>query len=243
MSSDKIRAIELLSRVSYGRVATSMRAMPFVAPARHVVADGRVLLRMHRGLGYHRACNGSVVAYGADNCDSGADHLWSVQFTGTAEVVEPTPEERAAFGPEPVRVDGEPFTPVFLRIEPQFVTVHELDYGGRAEAGTQGGAPAEGPAEGSAGSAFESPSGPSPGAAAGASGARPSEAGSGTGVGAGPQDAPEAEPAAVPGTCPEAEPEAAPDTCPGARPPAGSEHRREARPGHPSVERRLHHAA
>ncbi|WP_078908764.1 pyridoxamine 5'-phosphate oxidase family protein [Streptomyces vietnamensis] len=132
-SADEVRAIELLGRVAYGRVATSMRAMPFVAPARHVVAGGRVLLRMHRGLGYHRACNGSVVAYGADNCDSGAERIWSVQFTGTAEIVEPTEEERAAFGPEPVRVDGEPFTPVFLRIEPQFVTVHELDYGERPE--------------------------------------------------------------------------------------------------------------
>ncbi|WP_369145249.1 pyridoxamine 5'-phosphate oxidase family protein [Streptomyces sp. R44] len=133
MSTDEIRAIELLSRVSYGRVATSMRAMPFVAPARHIVAEGRVLLRMHRGLGYHRACNGSVVAYGADNCDSGAERIWSVQFTGTAEIVEPTEEELAAFGPEPVRVDGEPFTPVFMRIEPQFVTVHELDYSGQPE--------------------------------------------------------------------------------------------------------------
>ncbi|MFE5590196.1 pyridoxamine 5'-phosphate oxidase family protein [Streptomyces sp. NPDC056549] len=139
MSTDEIRAIELLSRVSYGRVATSMRAMPFVAPARHIVADGRVLLRMHRGLGYHRACNGSVVAYGADNFGSDAERIWSVQFTGTAEIVEPTAQERAAFGPEPVQVDGEPFTPVFMRIEPQFVTVHELDYSGRPETAADGG--------------------------------------------------------------------------------------------------------
>ncbi|MFF9849329.1 pyridoxamine 5'-phosphate oxidase family protein [Streptomyces litmocidini] len=166
MSTDEIRAIELLSRVSYGRVATSMRAMPFVAPARHVVADGRVLLRMHRGLGYHRACNGSVVAYGADNCDSGADHLWAVQFTGTAEIVEPTPQERAAFGPEPVRVDGEPFTPVFLRIEPQFVTVHELDYSGHAGAGPQDDSeatPAAGPGAGpETGPAARPPAGSEP---------------------------------------------------------------------------------
>lgn len=128
MSTDEIRAIELLGRVSYGRVATSMRAMPFVAPARHIVADGRVLLRMHRGLGYHRACNGSVVAYGADNFSSGSAHLWSVQFTGTAEIVEPTEEELAAFGPDPELVDGEAFAPVYMRIEPQFVTVHALDY-------------------------------------------------------------------------------------------------------------------
>ncbi|MFF9842625.1 pyridoxamine 5'-phosphate oxidase family protein [Streptomyces sp. NPDC013740] len=128
MSTDEIRAIELLGRVSYGRVATSMRAMPFVAPARHIVADGDVLIRLHRGLGYHRACNGSVVAYGADNLDSGAATMWSVQFTGTAEIVEPTPEQLAAFGPAPRSVDGEPFDPVFMRIEPQFVTVHTLDY-------------------------------------------------------------------------------------------------------------------
>ncbi|MGA5193649.1 pyridoxamine 5'-phosphate oxidase family protein [Streptomyces exfoliatus] len=128
MSTDEIRALELLHRVSYGRVATSMRAMPFVAPARHIVVDGRVLLRMHQGLGYHRACSGSVVAYGADNFNSGSEHLWSVQFTGTAEIVEPTEEELAAFGPEPDVADGEPFAPVYMRIEPQFVTLHALDY-------------------------------------------------------------------------------------------------------------------
>ncbi|MFC8171093.1 pyridoxamine 5'-phosphate oxidase family protein [Streptomyces sp. NPDC057235] len=132
MSTDEIRAIELLNRVSCGRVATSMRALPFVAPARHVVVDGRVLLRMHEGLGYHRACNGGVVAYGADNFGTGAEHVWSVQLCGTARVVEPTGEECAAFGPEPELVDGEPFVPVYLRIEPQFVTVHALDYASEA---------------------------------------------------------------------------------------------------------------
>ncbi|MEU9099109.1 pyridoxamine 5'-phosphate oxidase family protein [Streptomyces sp. NPDC048361] len=125
---EEARAIELLGRVPYGRVATSMRALPFVAPARHVVVDGRVLLRLHAGLGYHHACLGSVVAYGADNCGSGADHVWSVQFTGTAEPFEPTADELELFGAAPREVDGEPFDPVYMRIEPQFVTVHSLDY-------------------------------------------------------------------------------------------------------------------
>ncbi|MET9349158.1 pyridoxamine 5'-phosphate oxidase family protein [Streptomyces termitum] len=128
MSTEEIRAIELLGRVSYGRVAASMRAMPFVAPARHVVSGGGVLIRMHEGLGHHQACHGSVVAYEADDVDAGGASLWSVQFTGTAEIVEPTAAERAAFGPEPAAVDGEPFLPVFLRIEPQFVTAHTLEY-------------------------------------------------------------------------------------------------------------------
>ncbi|MER5736138.1 MULTISPECIES: pyridoxamine 5'-phosphate oxidase family protein [unclassified Streptomyces] len=129
MSTEEIRAIELLGRASYGRVATSMRAMPFVAPARHIVSDGSVLIRMHEGLGYHQACSGSVVAYGADDLDPESGTLWSVQFTGTAEIVEPTEAELTAFGPEPVSVDGEPFVPVYMRIEPQFVTVHSIDYG------------------------------------------------------------------------------------------------------------------
>ncbi|MFG2722391.1 pyridoxamine 5'-phosphate oxidase family protein [Streptomyces sp. NPDC048416] len=128
MSSEEARAIDLLGRVPYGRVATIMRALPFVAPARHIVVDGRVLLRLHSGLGYHHACLGSVIAYGADNCGSGADQVWSVQFTGTAEPFEPTAEELALFGAAPREVDGEPFDPVYMRIEPQFVTVHSLDY-------------------------------------------------------------------------------------------------------------------
>ncbi|MFE0420932.1 pyridoxamine 5'-phosphate oxidase family protein [Streptomyces sp. NPDC058953] len=121
-------AIDLLGRVSFGRLATSMRAMPFVAPARHIVHDGSVVLRIHRGFGYHRACNGSVVAYGADSFDHGGRSVWSVQFIGTARIVRPTDEERRLFGPEPERADGEPFEPVFMRVEPQFVTLHTLDY-------------------------------------------------------------------------------------------------------------------
>ncbi|MET8970171.1 pyridoxamine 5'-phosphate oxidase family protein [Streptomyces hydrogenans] len=137
MSTEEIRAIELLGRASYGRVATSMRAMPFVAPARHIVSDGSVLIRMHEGLGYHQACSGSVVAYGADDLDPESGTLCSVQFTGTAEIVEPTEDELAAFGPEPLSVDGEPFVPVFMRIEPQFVTVHSIDYGPAAGSGAR----------------------------------------------------------------------------------------------------------
>ncbi|WP_406862073.1 pyridoxamine 5'-phosphate oxidase family protein [Streptomyces sp. HUAS MG47] len=126
-SADERRAIELLTRVTYGRVATSMRALPFVAPARHVVHDGRLVLRLHRCLGYHEACDGSVVAYEADNLGSGAEDVWSVQFTGTAALVEPTQAQLAAFGPPPTATDGAPLETVYLCVEPQFATVHLLD--------------------------------------------------------------------------------------------------------------------
>jgi nitroimidazol reductase NimA-like FMN-containing flavoprotein (pyridoxamine 5'-phosphate oxidase superfamily) len=128
MPTEERRAIDLLTRVSYGRLATSRRAMPFVAPARHIVVDGRVLLRLHRGFDCHRAGSGSVVAYGADNLSSGAAALWSVQFTGTARTVDVTDEQLALFGPRPHRIDGQDFDPVYLRVDPQFVTVHTIDY-------------------------------------------------------------------------------------------------------------------
>ncbi|MFB6873578.1 pyridoxamine 5'-phosphate oxidase family protein [Streptomyces sp. NPDC056323] len=137
MSFEELQAIELLGRVRYGRLATSMRALPFLSVARHVVIDGRVVLRMHSGFGYHNACDGTVVAYGADNfstagpggCGSeGGGDLWAVQFTGTAEIVHPTPGQRELFGDGPALVNGEPFAPAYLGLEPHFASVHTLNF-------------------------------------------------------------------------------------------------------------------
>ncbi|MEU3736738.1 MULTISPECIES: pyridoxamine 5'-phosphate oxidase family protein [unclassified Streptomyces] len=129
---DERLAFELLDRTDYGRVATSMRALPFLAAARHVVVDGRILLRMHKGYGYHEACIGSVVAYGADNlsAETARTGQWTVQFVGLCEAFEPTTAELELFGPGPHYVDGELYDPVYMRIEPQLATVHTL-HGGR----------------------------------------------------------------------------------------------------------------
>ncbi|RPK94156.1 pyridoxamine 5'-phosphate oxidase family protein [Streptomyces sp. ADI98-10] len=131
-TGERTEPIELLGRVPYGRLATSMRALPFLAVARHIVSDGRILLRMHSGFGHHEACNGSVVAYGADNYDDAASgdggSLWSVQFTGPAEIVHLCPEQEELFGAAPVSVDGEPYAPAYLRVDPHFVTEHTLAF-------------------------------------------------------------------------------------------------------------------
>ncbi|MFF3390848.1 pyridoxamine 5'-phosphate oxidase family protein [Streptomyces sp. NPDC002669] len=165
MSSEELQAIELLGRVPYGRLATSMRALPFLMVARHVVIDGRVLLRLHGGFRYHDSCDGAVVAYGADNFNAvapgtgsmlpgmddgaartvvpgmetvvpgagggevvGGGDLWAVQFTGPAQVVHPTADQRELFGTAPARVNGEPFAPAYLRIDPHFASVHTLGF-------------------------------------------------------------------------------------------------------------------
>ncbi|GAA0468820.1 pyridoxamine 5'-phosphate oxidase family protein [Streptomyces olivaceiscleroticus] len=124
---DEFRALELLGRTPYGRVSASLRALPFTTIARHVVTEeGRLLLRLHRGYGYHRALDGSVVSYQADNVTAGEPETWAVQFTGTAGVVCPGPADHDAFGRTPALADGEPFDPVFLHIEPVFAKVHTL---------------------------------------------------------------------------------------------------------------------
>ncbi|MEU9308063.1 pyridoxamine 5'-phosphate oxidase family protein [Streptomyces sp. NPDC048256] len=135
MPTDERLAVDLLARTEYGRVAASLRAMPFLAGARHIVVDGRLLLRMHRGHGYPRACVGHVVAYGSDNlnrarpgCVEGRWSVvggrWSVETVGKCAAVEPTAAELELFGPAPRSVDGGvPFDPVYLRVTPQFVTV------------------------------------------------------------------------------------------------------------------------
>ncbi|MER6995446.1 pyridoxamine 5'-phosphate oxidase family protein [Streptomyces sp. NPDC000410] len=135
MPSDELHGLSLLTQVPHGSLAISLRAMPFVAPASHVVAgDGSVLLRVPAGLGCHEACGGSVVAYGAaaygtdgsdgaDGPGSGAHPLWSVQFTGTAELVEPGEAERKSFGGG---ADVHAADAAYLRIRPRFVTVHSL---------------------------------------------------------------------------------------------------------------------
>lgn len=138
--SDPQLALGLLARTCHGRAATSMRALPFLAFARHIVVDGRVLLRMPGNCGYQQACVGSVVAYGTDNLSSArpGDSVWTVQVVGWCEAYEPTAAELELFGPAPARVDGVPFEPAYLRVEPQFGVVHGVDDGpgrrGRATA-------------------------------------------------------------------------------------------------------------
>ncbi|HBF79423.1 MAG TPA: hypothetical protein DD420_05660 [Streptomyces sp.] len=129
--ADGRRAMELLAQVRHGRLAASMRALPLLAVARHQVIGGRVFLRLHRGLGYHECCDGSVITYGADNVGSpgllasdGTGGLWSVQCTGPAELTEPTPGQRDLFGAGPLEVNGEPFDPVYLRLDPHVVRMH-----------------------------------------------------------------------------------------------------------------------
>ncbi|MFD6414972.1 pyridoxamine 5'-phosphate oxidase family protein [Streptomyces sp. NPDC060194] len=142
MPIDELRAIDLLSRVPHGRVSASLRAMPYLALARHAVVDGRVLIRMHRGGGHHQALSGAVVAYAADNMTPavadgiaapdrtghGLDDLWTAHVIGTCRLVRDgaAPAESALLGPLPHGVDDESYDPVYLWLTPEFGEAHRL---------------------------------------------------------------------------------------------------------------------
>ncbi|MCQ4083200.1 hypothetical protein NGB36_21990 [Streptomyces sp. RB6PN25] len=51
---------------------------------------------------------------------------WAVEFVGKARVAEPGPELHARLGALPGTVNAAPYDPVYLRIEPQFVTRNRL---------------------------------------------------------------------------------------------------------------------
>ncbi|GGO84595.1 pyridoxamine 5'-phosphate oxidase family protein [Wenjunlia tyrosinilytica] len=120
---DAETGLSLLSRARYGRLGASRRALPSIVPMRHVVSGGTVLLRTHRPWGHHTACDGAVVAFEAGHFDPAAhEAAWTVQVIGPARVVDPSREERALFGGAPASIDGEPYDPVHVRIEPRIVT-------------------------------------------------------------------------------------------------------------------------
>lgn len=96
------RALDLLGRTSHGRVSVTIGALPHSTVARHIVSDGEVLLRMHRGHGYHRACDGQVVAYGADTAP---------RPPSAAGTTHRPPSDAGAAPEPPLGADGTPHPP------------------------------------------------------------------------------------------------------------------------------------
>jgi hypothetical protein len=120
-------ALARLAAVRYGRLALTREALPHLAVVRHIVtADGRLILRTHKGWDIHRSADGAVVAYIADNTACGRPDAWVVQVTGTAHVFTPTAAQRERFGEQPATADGMPFEPVYLRMEPRYATSYRV---------------------------------------------------------------------------------------------------------------------
>ncbi|MEU9571778.1 pyridoxamine 5'-phosphate oxidase family protein [Streptomyces massasporeus] len=119
-----------LPKVPVGRIVYTRQALPAVLPVNFGVdGDGAVLLRTSSASELVRAIDGAVVAFEADDIDAARHAGWSVVVTGTATVVTDPAEVECLARTGPVSWAPSP-QEVFVRIEPELVTGHEL-VGGR----------------------------------------------------------------------------------------------------------------
>ncbi len=118
-------ALRLFDSVTLGRISFTHEALPAILPVNHIVDDGCVIVRGHRGMdAVLKEAAGNVVAYSADVIDPETYVGWSVTLTGQAEIVD-DPVEIARY-PQIVRPWRSHEESFVVRIEPVVVTGFEL---------------------------------------------------------------------------------------------------------------------
>lgn len=118
-------ALRLLGSVRLGRIAFTIDALPTIRPASHIVDEGVVIVRGHRGVDVAlKAAANKVVAYSADVIDSRTYVGWCVTLTGMAQLID-SPSDPAQL-PSVVRPWGTHEQSYLIRIEPEVVTGLEL---------------------------------------------------------------------------------------------------------------------
>ncbi|MFI5820159.1 pyridoxamine 5'-phosphate oxidase family protein [Streptomyces rishiriensis] len=128
---DRQECLRLLVTVPVGRIVYTRRALPAVLPVNFCLDhDGAVLVRTPAFSEVARAVDGALVAFEADEVDAATHSGWSVVVMGAAAVVT-DPAEHTRM----LRTGPRSWTPapqeVFLRIDPELLTGHEL-IGGRS---------------------------------------------------------------------------------------------------------------
>jgi Pyridoxamine 5'-phosphate oxidase len=118
-------ALHLLGGVALGRIAFTVDALPTILPANHIVDQGDIIVRGHRGMdALLKAAAGNVVAYSADVIDQRTYVGWTVTLTGLAEMVD-DPEKLARY-PEIIRSWGTHEENYAIRIVPGVMVGFEL---------------------------------------------------------------------------------------------------------------------
>lgn len=84
---DRGESLRLLATVPVGRLIFTVNALPTVRPMNFVLVDGLILLRTAADSAVARKAGGAVVAFEADELDSGTCSGWSVTVTGRAALV------------------------------------------------------------------------------------------------------------------------------------------------------------
>ena len=81
---NRAQCLELLSRVTFGRVAVTIDALPVILPVNFRLVDERIVFHTGPGSKLDAATVGAVVAFEVDGVDPVSHSGWSVIVTGVA---------------------------------------------------------------------------------------------------------------------------------------------------------------
>lgn len=95
---DRTQCLDLLRQGSFGRVGTTLGALPTVLPVNYCLAGDEIILRTSAGTKLDAAVRGAVVAFEVDDIDPVYHSGWSVVVTGVARQVTDPEELRSADG-------------------------------------------------------------------------------------------------------------------------------------------------
>lgn len=113
----RLESLRLLTGAPHGRIVFTVRALPAIVPARHLVDDGMIVVRTHVAAD----CVGAVVAYEADSIN---EDSWTVTVTGVARRVADD-DERTRYEAELAPLVSAPGVEV-IRIYPEIITGFRL---------------------------------------------------------------------------------------------------------------------
>ena len=91
---DQAECFSLLSKVTLGRVAVTLGALPAIFPVNFCMVAGQVVFCSGEGTKLTAALSGTIVAFETDWATRG--EVWSVQLVGASRVVEPATDLAAA---------------------------------------------------------------------------------------------------------------------------------------------------
>lgn len=116
----RAESLRRIGTAAFGRIIYTVRALPAIVPARHLVDNGLLVVRTHVAAD----CVGAVVAFEVDDFDPVAEGGWSVTVTGVARRVIDAGEIARYESAMPPFADM-PNVDV-IRISPEIVSGYEL---------------------------------------------------------------------------------------------------------------------
>jgi nitroimidazol reductase NimA-like FMN-containing flavoprotein (pyridoxamine 5'-phosphate oxidase superfamily) len=115
------QCLDLLARVSVGRVAVTVAALPAIFPVNYALLDDEIVFLTGEGTKLRAALERTVVAFQVDHIDEDAASGWSVLAVGVAEDIS-DPGERKAAAALGLRPFAGGDRVHFVKIRPEFLS-------------------------------------------------------------------------------------------------------------------------